>query len=358
MFLEGWTLKDHADDLEKDLDRQGYFCRKVDCEADDKVPIQLKNNRYAALFEPITKMFSLPNYAELDPTPLLAPFFMLFFGLCFGDAGYGLLVLLIASLLKRNMSPNIRPILSLAQYLGGATVVVGSLTGTVFGIALVNFPALASVKSYFLSQDNLMTLSIVLGLIHIVFGKAVAAYKTKVQKGAKYSLAPWAWVFVITALLLLFGLPALNIRLPQILLYLCYAVAALSALIILLYNSPGKNIFVNIGAALWSTYNAASGLLGDALSYIRLFAIGLTGGILGGVFNMLGVDMTANLPLPARIPIMLLILIFGHSLNIALCTISSLVHPLRLVFVEYFKNSEFEGGGIAYQPFRNVKHAT
>lgn len=98
----------------------------------------------------------------------------------------------------------------------------------------------------------------------------------------------------------------------------------------------------------------ASGLLGDTLSYIRLFAIGLTGSILGGVFNTLAITMTDGMNIFARIICMLLILLSGHAINIALCTISSLVHPLRLIFVEYYKNSEFEGGGKAYDPFRKA----
>jgi V/A-type H+-transporting ATPase subunit I len=191
-------------------------------------------------------------------------------------------------------------------------------------------------------------------LFHIVFSKCVAAYKTKVQKGVRHSLAPWSWVFVIVSLLMVFGLPSLNIQLPQTVIYVCYGIAAVCGLVILLYNSPGKNVFLNVGSALWATYNAASGLLGDTLSYIRLFAIGLTGGILGGVFNMLGVDMTEGLPLVVRIPVMLLILLIGHGMNIALCMISSLVHPIRLIFVEYFKNSEYEGGGTAYLPFKKA----
>ncbi|GHV48880.1 V-type ATP synthase subunit I [Bacteroidia bacterium] len=354
MFLEGWTTAGQVAQLESELDRQGYFYQQQEIQDNDKVPIQLKNNWYARLFEPITKMFSLPNYTELDPTPLLAPFFMLFFGLCFGDAGYGLLVLLVGTILKKKVSPDMRPILSLAQWLGGTTVIVGIMTGTIFGIALVDVPAFKAVKDYFLTQSNLMTLAIALGLLHIVFGKAVAAYKVKVQRGVKHSIAPWAWVFVITALLMVFGLPALNIQLPQTAIYVCYGIAAVCALVILLYNSPGKSIFLNIGSAIWGAYNVASGMLGDTLSYIRLFAIGLTGGILGGVFNMLGVEMTAGLPVVARIPVMLIILFIGHGLNIGLCTISSLVHPVRLIFVEYFKNSEFEGGGIAYVPFKKA----
>jgi V/A-type H+-transporting ATPase subunit I len=354
MFLEGWTTKDQVPHLEAELDKQGYFCQQLEIQKDDKVPIKLKNNSYARLFEPLTRLFSLPNYAELDPTPLLAPFFMLFFGLCFGDGGYGLLVLLACTFLKKKSNPDMRPFLTLAQYLGGTTILVGILTGTFFGVALVDVPALKAVKDYFLTANNLMTLSIVLGLVHIVFSKCVAAYKTKVQKGIKYSFAPWAWVFVIVSLLLVFGLPMLEIQLPQTLIYVCYGIAGVSGLVILLYNSPGKNVFLNMGSALWATYNAASGLLSDTLSYIRLFAIGLSGGILGGVFNMLGVDATSGLPVAVRIPLMLFILIVGHGMNIALCAISSVVHPIRLIFVEYFKNSEYEGGGTAYLPFKKA----
>ncbi|MDR2496670.1 MAG: ATPase [Tannerellaceae bacterium] len=354
MFLQGWIIAAQAEQLQTALDRQGYFYRQVAIEESDKVPIRLKNNRYARLFEPLTEMFSLPNYREIDPTPLLAPFFMLFFGLCFGDAGYGLLLLLICTLLKRKVDAGVKPFLSLAQWLGGTAMVVGTLAGTFFGIALVDVPALASVKNYFLTQDNLMTLSIVLGLVHIVFGKIVAACKTCIQRGPKYGIAPWAWVVAIVALLAALGLPSLGIQLSEIGLNICYGLASASGLAILFYNSPGKNIIVNVGSALWALYNAASGMLGDALSYIRLFAIGLTGGILGGVFNMLGVEMTAELPIFARIPTMLLILLVGHGINIGLCMIGSLVHPIRLIYVEYFKNSEYEGGGTAYLPFKKA----
>ncbi|MDR2810136.1 MAG: ATPase, partial [Tannerellaceae bacterium] len=125
MFLEGWTTKDQAQNLETELDKQGYFFQQLEIQKDDKVPIKLKNNRYSRLFEPLTRLFSLPNYTELDPTPMLAPFFMLFFGLCFGDGGYGLLVLLACTFLKKKFSPDMRPFLSLAQYLGGTAILVG-----------------------------------------------------------------------------------------------------------------------------------------------------------------------------------------------------------------------------------------
>lgn len=354
MLLEGWVPAENAKPMEEELAKQGYYFLQMEIEAEDKVPIKLRNNAFSRLYEPITKMFSLPNYSELDPTPLFAPFFMLFFGLCFGDGGYGLLVVLLCTILKKKMSEDVRPYLSLFQYLGGAAVLVGLCTGSVFGVALAEVPALSKVKDYFVSSDNLMTFSIVIGLVQIIFGKAVAAYKTKIQKGTKYSIAPFAWVFVILSLALALGLPMLNVQIPAAIATVCYGIAAVGLVVAYLYNSPGKNIFLNFGTGLWNTYNMASGLLGDTLSYIRLFAIGLTGSILGGVFNTLAVSMTDGMNIVARVIVMAIILLLGHAINIALCTISSLVHPLRLIFVEYYKNAEFEGGGKAYEPFKKA----
>ena len=109
---------------------------------------------------------------------------------------------------------------------------------------------------------------------------------------------------------------------------------------------------MNFGSGLWDTYGMATGLLGDLLSYIRLFALGLTGGVLGGVFNALAIDLTADMSWAIRWLPMLIILLLGHGINFALCMISSLVHPMRLTFVEFFKNADFEGGGKEYSPFR------
>lgn len=354
MLLEGFVPTEEALAMEAALEKDGYYFQELDIQDGDRVPIKLKNNKFSRLYEPITKMFSLPNYTEFDPTPLFAPFFMLFFGLCFGDGGYGLLVLLACSFFKRKVNPDFKPYLTLFQYLGLAAIIVGTCTGSFFGIALADVPALSKVKDYFVSSDNLMTFSIVIGLVQIIFGKTVAAFKMKAQKGVKYSIAPFAWVFVITALALAFGLPMLNLQLPETVKTVFIGIAVIGLVVAYLYNSPGKNIFLNFGTGLWNTYNMASGLLGDTLSYIRLFAIGLTGAILGGVFNQLAVDMTEGMNIVLRAVCMLLILLVGHAINIGLCTISSLVHPLRLIFVEYYKNAEFEGGGKEYRPFKKA----
>ena len=218
MLLEGWVPTENAPALEHELDKQGYFFQQLEIEDGDKVPIKLRNNKFSKLYEPITKMFSLPNYGELDPTPLFAPFFMLFFGLCFGDGGYGLLVMIACTILKKKVNPDFKPYLTLFQYLGFAALLVGTCTGSFFGVALADIPALSKIKNYFVNSDNLMTFSIVIGLVQIIFGKCVAAYKIKIQKGTKHSIAPFAWVFVIISLALAFGLPVsyTHLTLPTI----------------------------------------------------------------------------------------------------------------------------------------------
>ena len=358
MVLEGWVPERVADKIAPALDGVPCYYEQVEIEANDNVPVKLKNNRYARLFEMITKMYSLPNYGELDITALFAPFFMLFFALCFGDGGYGLLLLIGATVAKsKAKEDSIKSVCSMLMWLGGTTAIVGSLMGTVFGMVMpwTGGTILGSVPdTYILNQNTMMYLSVVLGLIQIVFGKFIAGYKTQVQKGFKYGLATYCW-----AILILFGglgLVAMMLGEGNSMLAMAskvlLGIAALAFVIALFYNTPGKNIFLNFGSGLWATYNNASGLLGDTLSYIRLFAIGLTGGILGGVFNNLAVQVGGGLPVGLNFVVMAIILLFGHGLNFGLCMISSLVHPLRLTFVEFYKNAEFEGGGRQYTPFK------
>jgi len=180
----------------------------------------------------------------------------------------------------------------------------------------------------------------------------ISAAKLTKQYGFKYAYSTIAWVVVIIAGMVLIGTSKLGMALPVVLAYLLYGIVGICAFVILFLNSPGKGIFSNIGSALWGTYNMATGLLGDTLSYIRLFALGLTGSILGGVFNTLAFELTSTLPAVAQFIVALIILLLGHAINFGLCMIGAFVHPMRLTFVEFYKNSGFEGGGKAYQPFR------
>ena len=354
MFIEGWIPESQAAEMDSVLSEEGYYCSKMEITDEDNVPIKLRNNKFSKLFEPITNLYSLPNYKEFDSTPLFAPFFMLFFGLCFGDGGYGLLLIITALVLRPKVQESMKPVLSLIGVLGAMTLVIGTLTGSFFGISIGEFKFLSSVKDYFLTSENLMAISIFIGFFHVIYAKIVAAMKVKVQRGFKYSLSPFAWVFVIISLACVFALPMLGVKVSQPVEYVFYGVAILSGAVALFYNTPGKNIILNFGSGLWATYNTVSGLLGDVLSYIRLYAIGLTGGLLGGVFNSMAIDMTSSMSPFIRWLPMLFILLLGHALNMGLGMISSLVHPLRLVFVEYYKNSEFEGGGIDYKPFKKI----
>lgn len=352
IFVEGWIPSTDAEALEAKLQETGYYYQACEIQEEDSVPISLQNNIFNRGFELITKMFSLPNYREIDQTALFAPFFMLFFGLCMGDAGYGLIVFAISTYLHlKAKKGEDTAAYELMQWLGGAAFFVGLLMGSFFGDVL----PYADHKDYFLNQDNLMILSIAVGLLQILFAKGVAAYKIKMQQGTKYALAPFAWIIFLIAIGLVIAIPYISFAIPTVVLYTLYAIVGLSTLIILFYSAPGKGPIVSVGSALWKTYETASGLLGDTLSYIRLFAIGLTGAVLGGVFNSLAIEQTASLPLLARLPLMLLILLAGHSINIALAMIGALVHPIRLTFVEYYKNSEFEGGGVAYEPLKHSK---
>lgn len=373
MLLEGYCPDECIERLNSMLEAEGVYYEVHQPKLTDNVPIKLKNNAFSRLCEPIMKLYSMPNYSELDPTPFIAPFFMLFFGLCLGDGGYGLIIMIICAILKRKVSADKRDLVSLGMWLGGFTLFAGIITGSFFGVALdtVTWPWLAEVKKYFLTDANfkaklggyspMMVVAVAIGLVQIFFGMTVNSAKIIKQHGVKYALAPIAWITGLLGTASCFGLPALGVHIPSGVNYFFYGLIGASVLLILFYNSPDdyKNpvggFFKNIGAALWATYNMATGLLGDTLSYIRLFALGLTGSILGSVFNQLAFQFGGMVPVPGLDWLVILfILLFGHSLNMGLSMIGAFVHPLRLTFVEYYKNSGFEGGGQEYNPFHKL----
>lgn len=342
-----------------------YQSEPAPAEAPD-VPIKLRNGKFAQLYEPLTKLYSLPSYAELDPTAAFAPFFTLFFGLCLGDGGYGLLVFLAATFAKKKF-PSLKGFAVMGQWMGLATILVGVLTGMVFGINLdsVAWPWLANVKHLFITSNNykplgydpMMVFAICIGIFQILFAMGFKVVRICHQSGLKYALSDLGWlVFLVDMIVLLivkFSVDAM----PAWATYTIWGIAGVCALFIFFYNSPGKNPLLQFGSGLWGTYNMISGLLGDVLSYIRLFALGLAGGILGSVFNSLAFQAGGALPgwigwLPTAI-----ILVFGHGLNFFLCIISSVVHPLRLTYVEFFKNCGYEGGGKEYSPLRKTAQA-
>lgn len=368
-LLVGWVRADRTEELTTVLDADHIFYEMEDPAFEDDVPVQITNGRFTSLFEPILRMYSLPNYHDLDPSFYFAPFFMLFFGLCLGDGGYGLLVLFGGLAVAKFCKGDVCNYGRLMAWLGMMTVICGLLMGTFFGIDLSqqDWAFLAPVKPYFLNDNGvgpifgyspMMVLSVIIGLIQVLLGMILKGCKAVKNYGFAYGIGTFCWVAAIILAVILYGLPACGVQLPQVVQYILMVLIGISALGIFFYNSPGSyrrpllGLLGNIGGGVWATYGMATGLLGDLLSYIRLFALGLTGGVLGGVFNSLAIDMTSSLPVMVRWIPMILILLAGHGITFALSMISAFVHPMRLTFVEFFKNADFEGGGKEYSPFR------
>lgn len=354
MLLEGWVPAENAQQLNDFLKSSEVYYEISDPVPGDNVPIQLNNKGFFKLFEPIMKLYMLPKYNELDLTPFFAPFFMLFFGLCLGDTGYGLFILLGISgyrLIAKSISPSMKPILTLVQLLGLSTAICGLLTGTCFGFNLydINVPFIQKMKEVImLDNQQMFNLSLILGAIQIIFGMTLKAVNQAIQFGFKYAISTIGWLLVLVSTAVAFAAPCVMAMGGT----LHLAILAVGGLMVYLFNSPGKNIFLNIGLGLWDTYNMATGLLGDILSYVRLFALGLSGGILAGVFNSLAVGMSPDNVIAGPI-VMVLIFVIGHSINIFMNVLGAMVHPMRLTFVEFFKNSGYEGGGKEYKPFKN-----
>ena len=356
MLIEGWAPAYSKVEIEAYLNDAHVYYEITDPMPGDNVPIRLNNKGFFAWFEPICKLYMLPKYNELDLTPFFAPFFMVFFGLCLGDLGYGLFLFLGATayrLLAKKVTPSMKSIISLIQVLSASTFFCGLLTGTFFGANIydLDWPIVQRLKHAVLMDNNdMFRLSLILGVIQILFGMVLKAVNQTIQFGFKYAIATIGWIILLvsTAVSALFASSELlSMGGTAYKVVLC-----ISGAMIFLFNTPGKNIFMNIGLGLWDSYNMVTGLLGDVLSYVRLFALGLSGGILAGVFNSLAVGMSPDNVIAGPI-VMVLIFVIGHAINMFMNVLGAMVHPMRLTFVEFFKNSGYEGGGKEYKPFKN-----
>lgn len=353
MLLEGWAPSERVEEIKHFLSESEVYYEIAEPKPEENVPICLNNKGFFRLFEPIMRLYMLPKYNELDLTPFFAPFFMLFFGLCLGDSGYGLFMLLavtIYRLIAKNITATMKPVLTLVQLLGVSTMACGLLTGTCFGFNLyeIQLPFFQSLKET-ISLDNqqMFNLSLILGGVQIIFGMILKAVNQSIQFGFKYAVGTIGWLLILVSTAIAFAAPGFMSMGGNI--HLIFLV--LGGLMAYLYNSPDKNIFVNLGLGLWDSYNMATGLLGDILSYVRLFALGLSGGILASVFNSLAVGMSPDNVIAGPI-VMVLIFVIGHAINIFMNVLGAMVHPMRLTFVEFFKNAGYEGGGKEYKPFK------
>ena len=357
--VEGFCPIDQTEALDTMLQEQDIYFQAEDPTEEDNTPIKLRNNWFTRMFECFTGMYGMPTYGEFDPTPILAPFYLLFFAMCMGDAGYGLVLIAFGLLvhykkLNISMFEGLGPIITT---LGVGTAVVGLFLGTFFGIPLAQadwYPEALKgiiVQGTVMGYDAQMVLAICIGVFHICLAMVVKAICYTKRFGFKENISTWGWLLLVVGglsaliLLMLFNAPA------EVTKWTLIGIAGVSALGIYIFNKPGRNPLLNIGAGLWDTYNMATGLLGDVLSYVRLYALGLAGGMLGGAFNDLGLMVLGENPTWQWVGFVLILLI-GHVLNVAMSALGAFVHPLRLTFVEYFKNSGYEGKGVAYQPFK------
>lgn len=363
LVMEGWIPVDNEAEVCQKLNESPVYYEIRDAVRGDNPPIKLRNNWFNKLYEVLTGMYGMPEYTEFDPTPLIAPFFSLFFAFCVGDAGYGLALILLGLFLKKKM-PSMRGMMNLVISLGFFTVIIGCVLGTCFGVSLIDQSWVPeNIKEFMIAGkipgtnfDKQMVLALIIGVIHISVALTIKAIVSTVRFGFKNALSDWGWLVVVVGFVITGTLMFLNLIPENVSTWAFIIIGGVGALGIYILNDLHRNVFVNIGAGLWGTYNMASGLMGDTLSYMRLYALGLAGAMLGGVFNQLAVMSGDAVGGVVGWIVCGLILVFGHTLNIAMSCLSAFVHPLRLNFVEYFKNSGYEGIGVSYNPFTTVEN--
>lgn len=417
MILQGWVPAEAEDKLKDAVADSEFYYYESEAEEGENIPVLLRNNSFSKLFEPISKLFALPDYRELDLTPFFAPFFMLFFGFCLGDAGYGLLFIALGFIMYNRVPKKLRPFMSLAKYLGVATVVFGVVSGTFFGMNLIDsgytvtdssiamlrsdqipadalskletikgerfgtrkeymdavesiagpeliashktailksaegdFSLLRSFRHLMQDSISMFYLAIIIGALQIIFGMVVKIINITIQRGFKHSLSTVGWVLLILTMIVFKGGATAGIIDAEATKPVFLVFVGISGVLIFLLNNLSINIFFRVGSGVWDTYNIATSVFGDLLSYIRLFALGISSAILGFVFNDIS-SQFLSIPYIGWI-FFVLLLVVGHGINIFMAALGGFIHPMRLTFVEFYKNAGFKGGGKEYKPFR------
>lgn len=347
--LEGWAPESEQAKLINYLDKKGILYSNQYSEAEKETPVQLINGEFAKLFEPLGNLFSLPRYTELDLTVYFAPFFMLFFGFCLGDAGYGIAMFTASTLYKRFASKKLKNYLTLGQYFGAATFVMGILFGNFFGIELGKLAFLSGLNPLFLDSSKIFMLSLIIGGVQIFFGLGLKAVNQIRQRGFLFALSSIGWIVIIMNFVLFSFIIGKSSPVSESLEIIKKGVYISSALLVLLFTDPAAKFHMRLAGGLWNFYSTITGIFGDLLSYIRLFALVISSSILGLVVNKMAVAF-GEISLIGPI-LFILIIVFGHLGNLAISSLGSFVHPLRLTLVEFYKNAGFTGGGQQYNPF-------
>lgn len=353
--LVGYAPTEKDEEVSAKLDQTGFLYIKEEAKVEDNPPISLSNNWFVKQFELFTDMYGRPGYDGFDPTPFISIFFMLFFALCMGDAGYGLVLILVGLALKKVES--FKGISPLVVILGIATVVVGFFLHTFFSMDIATWKVFEPIQGIFLPNEIAgyaggMVLSIAVGVVHLCLAMTVKAIQSVRVHGVAASLGTLGWTLLIVGGVIVGAFALAGVLSSELTKWIIIVIGVVSALGIFVFNDPKRNKLANVGIGLWNTYNTATGILGDVLSYLRLYALGLAGSMLGMAFNDMGLMVLGDGSNAILwIPFVILILI-GHTLNIAMAALGAFVHPLRLNFLEFFKNSGYEATGRTYNPLK------
>ena len=341
-LLEGWLPADRCTALEKAL--EPFTCAVETREpAEDEypqVPVQLRNNKLTRPLNMVTEMYSLPAYGTLDPNPLMAPFFILFYGIMMADMGYGLLMMIASVIISKKYRPKgtSGELFSLLGLCGISTFIMGALTGGFFGdfltqlVAIVSPGTVFALPKLFDPLDDLTMIligSMALGMVQIVTGMAISLIekcKRKKFLDAFFEEITWWIVFI--------GIALLALGKGAAVLYVGCALVLLGPIV------QGKG-WGKLTGVFGSLYNHVTGYFGDILSYTRLMALMLAGSVIAQVFNMLAA-------MPGNVIAFIIISMLGNAMNFGLNLLGCYVHDLRLQCLEFFNKFYVDGG----KPFR------
>ena len=341
-LLEGWLPADCCTALEKAL--EPFTCAVETREpAEDEypqVPVQLRNNKLTRPLNMVTEMYSLPAYGTLDPNPLMAPFFILFYGIMMADMGYGLLMMIASVIISKKYRPKgtSGELFSLLGLCGISTFIMGALTGGFFGdfltqlVAIVSPGTVFALPKLFDPLDDLTMIligSMALGMVQIVTGMAISLIekcKRKKFLDAFFEEITWWIVFI--------GIALLALGKGAAVLYVGCALVLLGPIV------QGKG-WGKLTGVFGSLYNHVTGYFGDILSYTRLMALMLAGSVIAQVFNMLAA-------MPGNVIAFIIISMLGNAMNFGLNLLGCYVHDLRLQCLEFFNKFYVDGG----KPFR------